>query len=275
VPSKLSRILGSGTSPQRLAGTAFGVGVDLEISDAGLVEETRRWLPLAWSDGDPGVHALLLKLGRDGDGGYTLERGDHVVSSGPADEVFDDLERVVRMHLALTASDYFFLHAGAVAWGDAGIVIPGASFSGKTSLVAALVRAGASYFSDEMAVLDRSGRLHPYPKPLGLRLTGGLSTQTNHHVDDLGGLIGLHSVSLKLVVAAEFRPTATWEPIVLSPAETVLVLMQHTFRGADRPQESMRTMLEAARDVTGLKGERGEADAVAVNLIHRIDPRSA
>jgi uridine kinase len=42
-----------------------------------------------------------------------------------------------------------------------GIAIPGRSFSGKTSLVTALVRAGAVYYSDEFAVIDRDGLVRP------------------------------------------------------------------------------------------------------------------
>ena len=62
-----------------------------------------------------------------------------------------------------------FLHAGAVAWNGLGIVIPGGTMSGKTSLVRELLQAGALYYSDEYAVLDDLGRLHPYPQPLGVR----------------------------------------------------------------------------------------------------------
>jgi hypothetical protein len=42
------------------------------------------------------------------------------------------------------------------------MVLPGKSFAGKTTLVAALVRAGAEYWSDEYAVLDANGDVHPY-----------------------------------------------------------------------------------------------------------------
>jgi hypothetical protein len=49
------------------------------------------------------------------------------------------------------------------------VILPGRSMSGKTSLVAALVKAGATYFSDEYAVLDKLGMVHPYIKTLSLR----------------------------------------------------------------------------------------------------------
>src|SRR5262249_57961124 len=46
------------------------------------------------------------------------------------------------------------------------IVVPGRSHTGKSTLVAELVRRGATYWSDEFAVLDDAGRVHPYRRPL-------------------------------------------------------------------------------------------------------------
>jgi hypothetical protein len=66
--------------------------------------------------------------------------------------------------VAENARRWIFVHAGVVAWRGQAIVIPGATQSGKTSLVAALVRAGAEYFSDEYAVFDARGRVHPLPR---------------------------------------------------------------------------------------------------------------
>ena len=51
--------------------------------------------------------------------------------------------------------------AGVVGWENRAIVMPGASFAGKTTLVRAWLEAGATYYSDEFAVLDRAGRVHP------------------------------------------------------------------------------------------------------------------
>jgi hypothetical protein len=34
------------------------------------------------------------------------------------------------------------------------------SYSGKTTLVSELIRAGATYYSDEYAVIDERGRVH-------------------------------------------------------------------------------------------------------------------
>jgi len=76
-----------------------------------------------------------------------------------------------------------------VAWEGKGIVIPGRSFSGKSTLVAELLRAGATYYSDEYAVFDKHGRVHPFPKDLEMR-TNGDWKQTRHAAESFGGRTG-------------------------------------------------------------------------------------
>src|ERR671929_229610 len=80
-------------------------------------------------------------------------------------------------------------HAGVVGWQGRAILIPGRSFSGKSTLVAALVRAGATYYSDEFAVLDERGRVHPFPKKLSMRLEGSARPRFAP-VEELGGRRG-------------------------------------------------------------------------------------
>jgi hypothetical protein len=70
------------------------------------------------------------------------------------------LDAELRMYIALNAPEHVFVHAGVVGVGERAIVLPGRSFAGKTTLVAALVRAGAEYWSDEYAVLDADGLVH-------------------------------------------------------------------------------------------------------------------
>ena len=72
------------------------------------------------------------------------------------------LDAQMRLFIAANARDWLFVHAGVVAHGGRALVAPGDSFSGKTTLVRALLAAGATYYSDEYAVLDEAGRVHPY-----------------------------------------------------------------------------------------------------------------
>ena len=64
------------------------------------------------------------------------------------------------------------VHAGVVAFGDDCVLLPAAAGSGKTTLVAALVRAGATYFSDELAPLDPD-TLAVAAAPLALTIKDG------------------------------------------------------------------------------------------------------
>src|SRR6202158_4766995 len=87
-------------------------------------------------------------------------------------EAFAALESDLQLYVAENAPHRLFVHAGVVGWRGNAIIIPGSSFTGKRTLVAALVGAGAPYYSDEYAILDRRGRVHPYPKPLSIRAGG-------------------------------------------------------------------------------------------------------
>ena len=77
------------------------------------------------------------------------------------------------------APDHLFVHAGVVGWEGRAIVIPGSSFAGKTTLVQAWLEAGAAYYSDEFAVIDRDGHVHPFARPLAIR---DASTASNRSV---------------------------------------------------------------------------------------------
>ena len=75
----------------------------------------------------------------------------------------------MRAHVALHAPDRIFVHAGRRRAPRPRARPAGAELLGKTTLVAALVRAGATYYSDEFAPLDADGLVHPYAQPLSLR----------------------------------------------------------------------------------------------------------
>jgi hypothetical protein len=263
---------GTSTSePAKTTGSLYGLGLELEASDAELLSEMLSYLPPAWRPGEAPEGASSASVARGDDGLYTVFfNGRAIASDIQPDEAFEEFERSVRQHLALRARDYFFLHAGAVAYDGKGIVVLGASFSGKTSLVNALIRAGCVYFSDEHAVFDTDGLLHPYPKPLGLRLTDGLDAQTPQDVGELGGVPGDAPVPVGLVVATDYRPGSHWEPELLSPSETVQVLHQHAYQGLLRPEQLLRVTHAAARDAAGFKGDRGEADETAELILERL-----
>jgi HprK-related kinase A len=87
-------------------------------------------------------------------------------------EVFRFLECQLDFLLADRVDQALLLHSGAVARGNTGVLLPGPSGSGKSSLSLALVQSGCRYFSDEIGVVDPdTSELLPFPKPVNIKNT--------------------------------------------------------------------------------------------------------
>jgi hypothetical protein len=200
---------------------------------------------------------------------FVLQHDDRLVlDDWPLDVALVLFERELRLYVALNAPGLVFVHAGVVAHRGHAIVIPGKTWAGKTSLVAALVRAGAEYYSDEYAPLDEHGLVHPFAKPLSLRRGGG---QIDHDIESLGGVAGTEAIPVGMVVAATYRRGAEWSPEQLSAGQGVLVLLGDTVPARTRPADWMRALKEAADGALILQGERGEADDLAPTLLSALE----
>jgi hypothetical protein len=146
---------------------------------------------------------------------------------------------------ALETTDRFLaLHAGAVANGDRAILLPAPPDSGKTTLTAALVRAGFRYLSDEAALLDpSSGEVHPFPRALAMDASSMRVLGVNgvngapgaiHHltVGDLGGTLASTPCRVWAVVFPTYRPGAQDRLEPVGRAETVVALAENAFNAA-------------------------------------------
>jgi hypothetical protein len=200
---------------------------------------------------------------------YGIEDREGSVSGSPDVQVaLEVLDTRLRAYIALHAPDHIFVHAGVVGHAGRAIVMPGLSFSGKTTLVAALIRAGAAYYSDEFAVLDDEGLVHPYPKPLSIRTEG--YNATDHHVDTLGGVAGEYPLRVGLVAIAQYSPDARWEPRRLSAGEAVLAMLANTVPAQERPEQSLGAITKAVGNAVALQGARGEAADVVDELLAAV-----
>ncbi len=189
--------------------------------------------------------------------------------STDAEEILEAFEADLKLYVAEAARHRVFVHAGVVGWRGRAILIPGRSFSGKTSLVAELVRAGASFYSDEYAVLDARGRVHPYAKPLAVRVE---STQRQRRltVEALGGVAGGKPLPVGLVVVSEYRAGARWRPRTLTPGQGLLALLSNTVAVRRQPEASLGALREAVARARILKSKRGEAVGVAASILNSL-----
>jgi hypothetical protein len=217
-------------------------------------------------------HRLAI-LG-DERGTYSVDLGGVLWITGVSlDVALDCLQSVVRVRLAQDAPDRIFLHAGVVAHAGGALLLPGMSFAGKSTLVAALERAGATHYSDEYALLDPEGLVHPFPKPISLR---GDNHQARHQdVEGLGRTAADQPLPIRAVIFTRYRPASEWAPKRLSPGQAALALLAHAVPARDRPTETMHAIARATKNATVLEGDRGEADHVAPLLLAELEARAA
>ena len=240
---------------------SFGVTAEVVSDDRKLFDSLPAVLPPGWRPGD-GDAAARFGLMRDG--AITRDGAEVARAEGEGNPLIR-LGSTVRHHMALLAPDHVFIHAGVVCAGATSIVIPGSSHSGKSTLVAELLRAGATYYSDEYAPVDRKGMIAPYPKPLSIRGDG---------CDGLGALkpvpeeqIAARPIAAGLVVVTTYEAGATWRPEARTGAEGALALLRHTVAARPHPGRAMSVVSHLAREARVIAGARGEASEMAHALL--------
>jgi hypothetical protein len=173
------------------------------------------------------------------------------------------------VYVANCAPDRVFVHAGVVGWHDRALVLPGTSFAGKTTFVAELVRAGATYYSDEYAVLDEQGWVYPYPRELQMRAPGSLE-QRAVAVEELEGSVGGKSICVSHVVFATYVESGRWNPEPVTAGMAVLEMLRHAIPVQRTPARVMATLAKMMEEATALRSERGEAAEMAASLLHTM-----
>jgi len=256
---------------------SYGVRIGIRVNRPDILERVQAHLPPGWKHSSSRVVDHLYSLIIGGVGAKTNIRRFNLLYGGVArlarstdiDQVLSALESDVQLYVAQEARGRVFVHAGVVGCGSRAVIIPGRSFSGKSTLVAALVKAGATYYSDEYAVLDSRGRVHPYTRPLGIR-ENGTGNMKKHLVEDLGGSPGVQSLTPGLVVVSKYKPGARWRPRRLSEGEGALELVANTVCARSRPGEMLRAIRGIVSRAPVLKSNRGEAREVVDFILKTV-----
>jgi hypothetical protein len=248
--------------------------MSVEFESLALRPRLEAVLPPGWQqcESAPETHEFKL-ISMDGVSYRVIGAGRSLSGSSDLDVALEVLAKELRVFVALRAPDHIFVHAGAVGWNGRAILIPGMTFSGKTTLVRELVCAGAEYYSDEFAPIDPHGRVHAYPKPLSIRPGDGTRSQTDHDPSHFGAT-GTEPLPVGLVAISPYVPGVTWTPTRLSTGEGVLALLANTVPAHQRPAEAMTALTAAAANAVVLEGERGEV-AEVVDALLELAERSA
>ena len=110
---------------------------------------------------------------RETNGGCVILEGLMPVAWHPTPAMIVPTLKLLLRKLAVARLTYFMeIHAGAVLLDDNVLLLPGSAGRGKTTLTAALVRNGGSYFSDEIGLLEEDS-LDVRPVPLAMTIKPG------------------------------------------------------------------------------------------------------
>jgi hypothetical protein len=258
--------------------STYGLLAGVRVSDRAVLGRVAERLPPGWAPAPSPCVRLLYSLKVGGTDPRRNTRSYHLLYVGlqrlartmDLDLALEELESHLQWQVAEHAPNRVLVHAGAVGWRGRAIVLPGYSFSGKSTLVAELLKLGATYYSDEYAVLDARGHVHPYPRRLSLRATGDLPRR-RCTPGDLGSTAGSAPLPVGLVAAARYRPAAHWRPRSLTPGQAVWELLSCTLSAQRRPEAALNALQQAVAGAACRKGFRGEAAETARLLLQEVE----
>ena len=253
----------------------FGVHLAVVGDSAAIVEALDRyvmpWLPreaVGWATAD-----RLVEVRRAGDGGglEILVDGANAGTAPSPLTAIPQVQRALDEAVVRCQTDVAVVHGGVVAHDGRAILLPGPTHAGKSTLVAELVCRGAPYFSDEYALIDTDGRVHPYPRPLLLR--DGSGHDLPRLAAELGGTVAHEPLPAGLIVGVRYAPDASPLLQAMSQAEGVLLLLRNTPQAlVDQPWilAPLERVVGDAACYAGLRGEARETAAAILQLASSV-----
>ncbi|QNI33675.1 hypothetical protein H7849_07035 [Alloacidobacterium dinghuense] len=183
-----------------------------------------------------------------------------VASSGQAINLVPDLIRALDDAVIPRLTTLRAVHAGAVLLGERALLLPGATHAGKSSLVAELLRRGATYFSDEYAFIDSRGYVHPYPRPLLVR--NGCPEQLPMLAEEYNATVGDVAAPVGWIVSLEYMREGKWNVATVPQSEALLNLLRNTPHVLSEMPDMIGVFQRAVAGAACYAGRRSEvADA--------------
>ncbi|SPE19116.1 hypothetical protein SBA5_200028 [Candidatus Sulfotelmatomonas gaucii] len=196
-----------------------------------------------------------------GEGQYQLFADNAIIASAPeARDLVVGLIRVLDETVVGHLKALHAVHAGAILWRGRVLLLPGKSHAGKSSLVAELLRQGATYFTDEYALIDRNGLVYPYPRPLLLR--NGRPDQVPAFAEECNARVGAAAAPVRLILLVAYKPDGAWSIEPISQGIALLHLLQntpHVLTDSPGMVESFQRAVAGARCYAGTRGDAVEA----------------
>lgn len=220
------------------------------------------------SDGAPGVTFRLAPGSQAGQ--LALYRDGELLCAGDCDAALAErLLGEVGLHLADRSQGGLLFHAGALAWGGQGLLLPGSIGAGKTTLTMWLAlngSAGLEYLSDEMVFFPSGSQaMQSYTRPLNLKSPSRAALKDSFDfVGQAGRLLSTpygDLISPELLGFAGPRPAPPLRLVMfpryqvecdplcrpLSKAQVGLALMECLVNARNLPEHGFREIARLAR----------------------------
>jgi hypothetical protein len=223
------------------------------------------WLPRI--EAKAGKPDLALRIDQAA-GEFRLSTGDGVLASaaeprGLVRALIQALDETIVQRLTTLRA----VHAGAVMYGGRVLLFPGATHAGKSALVTELLRRGATYFSDEYALIDAEGCVHPYPRPLLVR--NGSAEQAPLLARECDAPVGDAPAPVGWIFAIRYQPDGEWDITAMSQGEALMTLLRNTPHTLAESPEMVGVFQRAVARARSFAGRRGDA-ANAVDKIREL-----
>ena len=211
-----------------------------------------------------------LQVGPGGKCGI-IQNGEVIITGETDFKFWKFFDSLVRILIADFASSVVFLHAGVVGWRGKALVLPGNSFFGKTTLVAALVRAGAEYYSDEYAVLDGQGLVQPFARALSLRTDGASVVESRVRIESLGGIAGNKPIPIGCVLFTRYEPESVPNYRFLSAGQGIVEVIGQTIAIKRNTEFALKVLKKAFSNAIIVKSPRPDAAKFADVFLEFVD----
>jgi hypothetical protein len=200
-----------------------------------------------------------------------LQNGELMVEDEPNARFWKFFDSLVRILVAEFTKSVVFVHAGVVGWKGRAIILPGNSFFGKTTLVAELINRGATYYSDEYAVFDEDGLVHPFARPLSLRTSGPNIDEMDLPVAELGGQKGEQPLPIGSVVFTKYKPDSDINIEFLTKGQGILEIIGQTIAIKRNTEFAINVLKKAFTNAIILKSPRPDTVKFAGVILEFVD----
>lgn len=257
---------------------SYGVKIGIQTNNPEVLEEIKLRLPLLLPTGfrvvpfSEAEHIFSIYWSNQPRKKHLVYKNDtEILKLSAKDWKLDLFESHLRMTVAEFANEFVFLHAGAVRYKDKAIIIPARSFSGKTTLVAELAKRGLEYYSDEYAVIDKNGFLHPFPKQLSMRGIINDHEQVDIDVEEYGGKKGEKPINIGLILVSKYTKRARFQPKLMSSGEGIIESIANSVSIRQNPEFVLKVLGIVMSQAKVVKTNRSEAKKFADKFLPYLE----